>query len=91
MGERKRRSVLQSARADGDGMRKPPGHLSFIRDRWNGGKEAASHTSALRQAWLFEQEWGEARKDVELDTREAKRIKHIAGSSYDVRSMSTPK
>ena len=27
MGERKRRSVLQSARADGDGMRRPPGHL----------------------------------------------------------------
>ena len=27
MGKRKRRSVLQSARADGDGMRKPPGHL----------------------------------------------------------------
>ena len=24
--ERKRRSVLQSARADGDGMRRPPGH-----------------------------------------------------------------
>ena len=27
MGERKRRSVLQSARADGDGMRRPRGHL----------------------------------------------------------------
>ena len=27
MKERKRRSVLQSARADGDGMRRPPGHL----------------------------------------------------------------
>ena len=27
MKERKRRSVLQSARADGDGMRSPPGHL----------------------------------------------------------------
>ena len=27
MKERKRRSVLQSARADGDGMRMPPGHL----------------------------------------------------------------
>jgi hypothetical protein len=25
--ERKRRSVLQSARADGDGMRRPPGHF----------------------------------------------------------------
>jgi hypothetical protein len=25
--ERERRSVLQSARADGDGMRRPPGHL----------------------------------------------------------------
>jgi len=25
--ERKRKSVLQSARADGDGMRRPPGHL----------------------------------------------------------------
>ena len=29
MKERKRRSVLQSARADGDGMRRPPGHLLF--------------------------------------------------------------
>ena len=29
MKERKRRSVLQSARADGDGMRRPPGHGSF--------------------------------------------------------------
>ena len=27
MKERKRRSVLQRARADGDGMRRPPGHL----------------------------------------------------------------
>ena len=27
MKERKRRSVLQSARADGDGMRRPPEHL----------------------------------------------------------------
>ena len=27
MKERKRRSVLQSARADGDGMRRPHGHL----------------------------------------------------------------
>ena len=27
MKERKRRSVLQSARAHGDGMRRPPGHL----------------------------------------------------------------
>ena len=27
MKERKRRSVLQSARADGEGMRRPPGHL----------------------------------------------------------------
>ena len=27
MKERKRRSVLQSARADGDGMRRPSGHL----------------------------------------------------------------
>ena len=27
MKERKRRSVQQSARADGDGMRRPPGHL----------------------------------------------------------------
>ena len=27
MKERKRRSVLQSARANGDGMRRPPGHF----------------------------------------------------------------
>ena len=27
MKERKRRSVLRSARADGKGMRRPPGHL----------------------------------------------------------------
>ena len=27
MRKRKRRSVLQRARADGDGMRRPPGHL----------------------------------------------------------------
>ena len=27
MEERKRRSVLKSARADGDGMRRPPGHF----------------------------------------------------------------
>ena len=27
MKERKRRSVLQKARADGDGIRRPPGHL----------------------------------------------------------------
>jgi len=39
----------------------------------------------LRQAWLLEQEWGEAQEDVELDTREAKRIKQIAVSSCDVR------
>jgi hypothetical protein len=55
---------------------------SFIRDRWNDGNEEASHTSASRQAWLFEKEWGEAREDVGVVTREAKRIKSIAGSSY---------
>ena len=31
MKERKRRSVLQSAKADGDGMRRPPGHLWLLR------------------------------------------------------------
>ena len=36
-GERKRRSVLQSARADGDGMRRPPGH--FITGAEGGGVE----------------------------------------------------
>ena len=58
---------------------------SFIRDRWNDSNEAASQTSALRQAWLLEQEWEEARENFELDTREAKRIKQIAGSLYDIR------
>ena len=48
---------------------------SFIRDRWNDGNEAMSQTSALRQVWLLEQEWGEAQEDVELDAREANRIK----------------
>jgi hypothetical protein len=58
----------------------------FIRDRWNDGNEATLQTSALRQAWLLEQEWGEeAREDIELVTREAKRIKQIAVSSCDVR------
>ena len=45
MKERKRRSVLQSARADGDGMRKPPGHLITGRRevlRKGGGEEARS-------------------------------------------------
>ena len=47
MKERKRRSVLQSARADGDGIRSPPGH--FITGagreevmRKGGGEEARS-------------------------------------------------
>jgi hypothetical protein len=57
----------------------------FIRHRWNDGNETTSKTSALRQAWLLEQEWSEAREDVELVTREAKRIKQIAVSSCDVR------
>ena len=47
MKERKRRSVLQSARADGDGMRRPPGHLSTGAGREEvmrkgGGEEARS-------------------------------------------------
>ena len=51
---------------------------SFIRDRWNEGNETASQTSALRQAWLFGQEWRKAQEDVGMVTREAKRIKQIA-------------
>ena len=47
MGKRKRRSVLQSARADGDGMRRPPGHLITgagreEKLRKGGGEEARS-------------------------------------------------
>ena len=43
----KRRSVLQSARADGDGMRRPPGHLITRAGREEvmrkgGGKEVRS-------------------------------------------------
>ena len=34
MRERKSRSVLQSAIADGDGMRKPPGRLITGAGRW---------------------------------------------------------
>ena len=37
----------------------------FIRDRWIDGGETMSQNSALRQTWLFEQEWGEARDGVE--------------------------
>ena len=48
---------------------------SFIRGRWSGDRESASQNSALRQLWLLDQEWGEAREDVEPHTREAKRIK----------------
>ena len=45
--ERKRRSVLQSARADGDGMRRPPGRLIMGAGREEvlrkgGGEEARS-------------------------------------------------
>ena len=45
MKERKRSSVLQSARADGDGMRRPPGHLIMAAGREEvlrkgGGEEA---------------------------------------------------
>ena len=44
MKEKKRRSVLQSARADGDGMRRPPGHLAGREEvlRKGGGEEARS-------------------------------------------------
>ena len=47
MQERKRTSVLQSARADGDGMRRPPGHLITRAGREEvmrkgGGEEARS-------------------------------------------------
>ena len=57
----------------------------FIWDRGIDGDETMSQNSALRQAWLFEQEWGEARDGVEAIAREAKRIQQIAGGSYDVR------
>ena len=57
----------------------------FIRDEWTNGDEAVSQASALRQTWLFEQEWGETRDGAEVIARDAKRIKQIAGSLYDVR------
>ena len=39
MKERKRKRVLQSARADGDGMRRPPGHLITGAGREEEGEE----------------------------------------------------
>ena len=52
MKERKRRSVLQSARADSDGMRRPPGHLITGAGREEvlgkgGGEEARSVRCAM--------------------------------------------
>ena len=49
MKERKRRSVIQSARADGDGMRRPPGHLitgagrEEVLRKGRGGEKRAMH------------------------------------------------
>ena len=57
----------------------------FVRDKGIDGDETMVWNSALRQAWCLEQEWGEEREDVETITREAKRIKQIAGSLNDVR------
>jgi hypothetical protein len=56
----------------------------FVRDRGIDSDETMSQNSALRQAWRLEQEWGEERDGVEVITREAKRIKQIAGSLNDV-------
>ena len=41
--------------------------------------------SALQQAWLLEQEWGEVLEGIEMLAKEANGIQQIAGSSYDVR------
>ena len=57
----------------------------FIRDRWSGDDETVSTNSALKQAWLLEQEWGEVWDGVEMIAKDANGIKQIAGSSYDVR------
>ena len=50
MKEKKRRSVLQSARADGDEVRRPPGHLitragreEVLRKRRIGGEKRAMY------------------------------------------------
>ena len=45
MRERRRRSALQSARADGDGMRRPPGHL-----RMGAGREEVMRTGGGEEA-----------------------------------------
>ena len=51
MKERKRRSVLQSARADSDGVRRPPGHLITGAGREevlrNGGGEPGGEKRAM--------------------------------------------
>ena len=57
----------------------------FVRDRWSGDDETMLTNSALQQACLLEQEWGEVLEGVEMLAKEANGIKQIAGSSYDVR------
>ena len=63
----------------------------FIRDRWIDGGEAVSQTSALRQARLFVQEWGEARDGVDVITREAKESNKSLEAHTTYESTSMPK
>ena len=62
MKERKRRSVLQNARADGDGMRRPPGH-SITR----AGREEVMRNPAQPPALVAEQ-----RSHIDAHKQEAK-------------------
>jgi len=80
--------VVNNADIEGYGPTKrciAPMISKFVRDKGIDGDETMVWNSALRQAWCLEQEWGEEREDVETITREAKRIKQIAGSLNDVR------
>ena len=80
--------VVNNADIEGYGPTKrciAPMISKFVRDKGIDGDETMVWNSALKQAWCLEQEWGEEREDVETITREAKRIKQIAGSLNDVR------
>ena len=80
--------VVNNADIEGYGPTKrciAPMISKFVRDKGIDGDETMVWNSALRQAWCLEREWGEEREDVETITREAKRIKQIAGSLNDVR------
>ena len=80
--------VVNNADIEGYGSTKrciAPMISKFVRDKGIDGDETMAWNSALRQTWRLEQEWGEEREDVETITREAKRIKQIAGSLNDVR------